>query len=656
MKIDYSVSAFSFTIGGFDCTNYLDSISLRLPMHEPGRILTWKGDFKISRNRAAIRAGLPHDLFDPRQTPGRWRPGQQRVFLSINGHPFPALRIENYRYNKQTGEGEGRLVQVLDLLNGDRPDIPTTGAIVPPRKLQRGALSSVVSGLLARAAGDANIPVIVGGIGAIAGSTETETISRNPVADAQRLMGLSWHWLTVDGNEVIYGLNGNPGVASVAFVRSDRQVEMIPNLDAIQFAAPRVMVVGSTFIPEQLPCAEPAEPEPTADGQGRPTIQRTDTYKPFNEVFDTPGSYSSTPTLAEQKTILYAYQDRRFLNEVLPSELQSDYNAVIGDSFELQPNEPLFTATIKKMPFGSLFPETGTNTSLVIGEAIVETLIARVVFKPSGVLSGNDQSLTLIAANRETLTTSFIPAVPTSSPVEDPNNPGQHTCFEPPPEKEPPQVAPERPLKEIPIIGESLVQYAGWSPVINNPLIENFGFLPNVGVADNLARQIARREERRRDSWLVKMPIPMEWAALGFRPLALCEVGGYRLQMDGVVLSLKPDEASIEFEGGALANSAIEILKIGSRIKIGAKVASYPLVTFPVAAGIGLAARVETRSNTSALSAGIGLAAVVSTSSTISSTTSVSAGVRPAARVVSAPGDRAAGGVSLSAIISTSTV
>jgi hypothetical protein len=655
MRINYSTPVFSLTIGGFACTDCLDSISLRLPMHEPGQILTWRGDFKISRNRAAIKAGLSHDAFDPKLAPGRWRPGQQRVTLAIDGHLFPALRIENYRYNRQTGEGEGRLVQILDLLNGDRPDIPTTGATVPPRKLARGNLSGVVSGLLGWATGGATIPVAVGGIGAIAGATEIETISRNPVADAQRLMGLSWHWLTVDANEVIRGLDGSPEGAAVAFVRSDRQVEMVPNIDAIEFASRRVMVVGSTYELEPVPCADPPSPEPLSDEQGRPTTQRTDTRKPFSEVFDTPGSYSTTPTLAERKTILYAYQDRRFLNEVLPSELQSDYNAVIGDSFELQANEPLFTATIKKQPFGALFPDAGTNTSLVIGEAIVETPVTRVVYQPKGVLSGDDQDLTLIAKTREDLTTSFVPAVPTSTPLENPAT-GAHTCFEKPPEKELPQVAPERPLKEIPIIGESLVQYAGWLPAIDNPLIENFGFLPDTGVANNLARQIARREERRRDSWLVRMPIPMEWAALGFRPLALCEIAGYLLQMDGVVLSIKPGEASIEFEGGALANSAIEILKIGSRIKVGAKVASYPLVTFPVVAGIGLAARVETRSNTSALSAGIGLAAVVSTSSTISSTTSVSAGVRPAARVVSATGDRAAGSVSLSAKISTSTV
>jgi hypothetical protein len=632
MRINYPTPVFSLVIGGFDCTDYLDSISLRLPMHEPGQILTWRGDFKISRNRAAIKAGLNHDAFDPKLAPGRWRPGQQRITLAIDGHLFPALRIENYRYNRQTGEGEGRLVQILDLLNGDRPDIPTTGATVPPRKLARGNLSGVVSGLLGWAVGDATIPVTVGGIGAIAGATEIETISRNPVADAQRLMGLSWYWLIVDANEVIRGLDGSPEAAAVAFVRSDRQVEMVPNIDAIEFASRRVM--GSTYELEPVPCADPPSPEPLSDEQGRPTTQRTDTYKPFSEVFDTPGSYSTTPTLAERKTILYAYQDRRFLNEVLPSELQSDYNAVIGDSFELQANEPLFTATIKKQPFGALFPDAGTNTSLVIGEAIVETPVTRVVYQPKGVLSGDDQDLTLIAKTREDLTTSFVPAVPTSTPLENPAT-GAHTCFEKPPEKELPQVAPERPLKEIPIIGESLVQYAGWLPAIDNPLIENFGFLPDTGVANNLARQIARREERRRDSWLVRMPIPMEWAALGFRPLALCDIGGYRLQMDGIVLSIKPGEASVEFEGGALANSAIEILGQVGSIGLTAAITSYPLDALSLQGAIGLAAAIFTDSNQRDLDAGFAFAASIVASSILPVDSALSAGMGLSAKITS---------------------
>jgi hypothetical protein len=569
MRINYSIPSLTFTVGSLDCTDYLDSIALRLPLHEPGQVLTWKGDFKISRNRAAIKAGLGHDDFSPDTSPGRWRPGQQRISLLIDGHPFPALRIENYRYNRQTGEGEGRLVQILDLLNGDRPDIPKTGATVPPRKLQRGGLVYVVDGLLGWAAGDANIAVTVGSVGAIAGTTEIETISRNPVADAQRLAGLSWHWLSVDTNEVIYGLDGSIEAAPVAFVRSDRQVEIAPNLDAIHFAAQQVYAVGSTYELEPVICDEPPAAEPLADSQGRPTTQKTITHKPFNDLFDTPGSYSTTPTLAEEKTILYAYQDRRYLDAVLPSALQGDYNTVIGQSYDLQPNEPLFTATIKKMPFGSLFPEAGSNTSLVIGEAIVETPIVRVTYQPKGVLSGEDQDLTLIAKNRENLTSNFIPAAPTNSPAVNPQT-GTHTCLEKLPAKEAQQIAPERPLKEVPIVGLSLTQYAGWTPIINNPLIENFGFLPDVAVANNLARQIARREERRRDSWIVKMPIPTEWALLGFRPLCLCDIGGRQLQMDGIALDIKSGEASIEFEGGWVAGGHAETqqARISLRIRV----------------------------------------------------------------------------------------
>lgn len=570
--IDYSIPPFTFFIGDLDCSDLLDSIALRLPNHEPGQILTWKGDFKISLNLAATRSGLSHDDLDPRETPSRWRSGQQPVKLAIHGQDFPVLRIENYRYDRNTRQGEGRLVQVLDLISGDRPDIPTLGATVPPRKIPPATCGYVVNALIQQATSSAAIPITVGEIGGVAGITMIDTISRGPIEDAQRLAGISWQWLAVDHGEVIYGIPGDPGQGPIAFTRTDQQVEITPNLDAIQFAAPQVIVSGSTYAEDQQPCAEPAAAEPNADGQGRPTKQKTTTLKPFSEVFDTGGSYSSTPTTAEEKTILYAYQDRRFLDEVLPTELQPDYNAVIGQTYELQPNEPLFTATIKRQPFGFLFPDAGTNTTLVIGEAIVETPIARVTFKPSGVLSGNDQSLTLIAANRETLTTSFIPAVPTSSPIEDPNNPGQHTCFEKPPTKEPPQVAPTRPVKEVPIVGSANLAYAGWNPIINTPLIINFGFLPDGGLANLLAYQIARQQERRRDSWLVRMPIPSEWAAINFRPLSRCTVGGRSLQIDGPIVTIADGVASLEFEGGAIDNSSYSISPVVAPIILGATI------------------------------------------------------------------------------------
>jgi hypothetical protein len=591
--IDYSIPNFSLIIGDLDCSDLLDSIALRLPNHEPGQILTWKGDFKISLNLAAIRAGLDHDDLDPRESPSRWRSGQQPVKLAIYGQDFPVLRIENYRYDRNTRQGEGRLVQVLDLLSGDRPDIPTSGATAPPRKIPPATCGYVVDALIQWAISDATLPVVAAGVSGVAGITMIDTVSRSPIGDAQRLAGISWQWLTVDEGEIIYNVPGDPGQGPIAFTRNDQDVEIIPNLDAIQFAAPRVIVSGSTYADDPQPCAEPAAEEPNADGQGRPTKQKTTTLKPFSEVFDTGGSYNSTPTTAEEKTILYAYQDRRFLDEVLPSELQPDYNAVIGQSYELQPNEPLFTATIKRQPFGFLFPDAGTDTTLVIGEAIVETPIARVTFKPSGVLSGNDQSLTLIAANRETLTTNFIPAVPTSSPIEDPNNPGNHTCFEKQPTKEPPQVAPTRPLKEIPIVGSAELAYAGWQPIINTPLIINFGFLPDGGVANLLAYQIARQQERRRDSWLVRMPIPMEWAAINFRPLSRCNIGGRSLQIDGPIITISDGVASLEFEGGAIDNSSYSISPVIAPIILSATISSVLVDVAQNFGAIALSAQID---------------------------------------------------------------
>lgn len=323
-----------------------------------------------------------------------------------------------------------------------------------------------------------------------------------------------------------------------------------------------MIVTGSTFVLDENPCAEPAEPQPNSD-KGRPTIQRTRSLKPFSEVF--PGAlasgYSSTPVLAEAKTILYAYEDRRFLDEILPPELIEDYNAVIGQSFGLQSNEPLFAATIKKQPFGYLFPDAGANANMVIGEVILETPKTKAIWRPKGALSGLDEDLTLILAAREDLTTKFLPSVPQSSPEADPKT-GNHTCYEQQPKKEEPQIQAQRPLREVPVVGRARTTYSGWVPVVSYDLVLSFGFLPDAAVANNLARQIARQQERRRDGWLVKMPIPDEWAAIGYRPLSLCRVGTKTLQIDAPIISLFAGAASLEFEGGSLDTSAIELIDV----------------------------------------------------------------------------------------------
>jgi hypothetical protein len=598
--IDYSVPSFTFEVGSWDASEFLDEISLRLPHHEPSRVLTWAGDFQVSRNIAAIAAGYTDSDFSEVGTPSRWRPGQQPVRLTIKGQTFPILRIEQYRWDPEARIGKGRLVQVLDLINADRPEIPKELGILyrPPLEINRGSVQDVINTLINVAIGAATTSITAQPVTGVGGYILNKTIPRNPISEAQTLLGLYWKWLACDTTEQIYSLDGDPKATAATFTRTDLDCEQRPNLEALQFASPLVIVSGTGWAPDKIPCADPPEAIPTADEKGRPTTQLTSSQKPFSEVF--PGAlssgYNSTPTLAEQKTILYAYEDRRKLDQVLPIELQPDFNATIAETFGLGPNEPLFTATIKRQPFGFLFPDAGSNTTMVIGEAIVETPTSKAVWKPSGVLTGLDQSTTLILASREDLTSKYVPKEPVSSPIANPKT-GSHTCFEPPPKKEPPQVAPLNPIKEVPVSAIAATKYPGWTPIISNPLIVNVGFLPNLEVATNLARQIARREERRRDSWLVKMPIPIEWCETGFRPLALCQIGGRNLQIDGPVIVLKagggnsPGEAYLEFEGGNLDAAFIEELQLVADIILEAHISiiddeATPSATFPVVATI----------------------------------------------------------------------
>jgi hypothetical protein len=121
--LDYTAPQLQFLIGNFDASQYLDSISLSVPMHEPGQSLLWSGRFKISNNLAARINGLTDAHFSEYSSPVRWRPYQQQVRLNIKGFPSPVFRIENYRYNLQTAVGEGTLTQIPTAVAGDQPGI-----------------------------------------------------------------------------------------------------------------------------------------------------------------------------------------------------------------------------------------------------------------------------------------------------------------------------------------------------------------------------------------------------------------------------------------------------------------------------------------------------------------------------------------------------
>jgi hypothetical protein len=201
--LDYTVPPFQFLIGAFDASEYLDSISLSVPMHEPGQPLLWTGRFKVSNNLRAQANGLTETSFSEFTNPGIWRPFQAVVRLNIRGYLSPIFRIENYRYNPQTASGEGILTQIPAAVAGDRPGESVSTVV-------SGTIGTAIDNLLIAAFRGATVQPgnMVANDG---GVLDVPLSTRNPWGDAVRLASLNWNWLAVNGGEAIFSVNGAGG-------------------------------------------------------------------------------------------------------------------------------------------------------------------------------------------------------------------------------------------------------------------------------------------------------------------------------------------------------------------------------------------------------------------------------------------------------------
>ena len=282
MMLNYTIPQFEFLIGSFDATDYLDSISLSVPMHEHGQALLWSGQFAVSNNLAAKLAGLTDTDFSEYGTPARWRPYQQIVRLNIKGHQSPALRIENYRYDPNTRIGQGRLTQIPTAVAGDQP-----GEIL--HRFGQIRIYDAIAKLITAAFKFCTIKPGYVPLEPDFARLDAPISSRNPWADACRLSALGWRWLTVDADEDVVAINGaaNP----VIFSRSLQQVELVPDISAIYQTALSVTVTGARQV-EDVTQANTAE---------RPKFRTTTEQRPFSTIFT--GSTDDAPTTFEEKTM-----------------------------------------------------------------------------------------------------------------------------------------------------------------------------------------------------------------------------------------------------------------------------------------------------------------------------------------------------------------
>ena len=569
MKLDYSVKPFEFLLGEIDFAPYLVSLSISPGISEIGSPYLWQGDFELIR---PFNCPLADAEFSEFSTPLRWRRGLSPIHLDIQGYTCFTLRIDQYRYFN--GRGRGRLIQVLNLAEFDRPSEEVT-------EVQIGAstpVSSVIKTLVTRAiAGMAEPPSVDLGNWRSAETYDSHLTVSQPVAQAQQFAGIYWRWLTVDRNETVRLVARPDHTTKPLFRRDIKSVEMEPDEDAIHFAADKVIVSGSydLAVPyDQHLAKDPnCQGKPTngktptsdqlkgLDSENRPRKTIADTMKPEALVFPTASSLL-TPTLAEQKIILTRYGDGRDATPIsldMPGLTTEIVNAFLGTrKTEGTQGEAIATLTCTFVPRGR-FTTPYTNAidrTLTPNVVELETDTYKQTWKPktslgqeSIVFAGTNQiniaALDLASEKREEIKAGLpLPFLTIFTPTA--------KAKECKPKPEPRQDAPQFSLETQPIKGEAKLRAIGWNTFLEQTYREDVGFLPNVNVANKLAKRIGLREIGRRDGFMVQMPVPIEWLQAHCPPFAICHIDTHALLIDAPILNIEADSMRLAFVGERL--------------------------------------------------------------------------------------------------------
>lgn len=560
-RLDYSLLPFTVHIGAFEVTNYIDSLKLSAPKSDLGKHLSWVGDFDLAFTYDAEIAGLTHADFDPLQTPTRWRPGVSVATITIAGYTLPKMRIRKYTYNEQTRQGRADLHQILDLVAGDRPAVEIETTIGKDGTPLEEATSKLIE---AAFAGATITPTVSIGTLTPTGYLDDRLTTRDPMSDAQKLVGSCYAWLHVDSSEAIRAVDGDPQKRPIAFVRSIGQVEWDPDHDGIDFAAEKVIVTGSRKTPAPgstvIKVLNSAQ-EQSHDDEGRQIKLVVPTYKKVADLYpdvfrDENGLPTSTASvLAELKTTEYHYWGIGQNFETLPA-IDVDgslefFPDLAGLGYEA--GELVETVTITQKTRGEIYADLHPgDTSLVEAEKLVERDYAKIQYLTRGEVNpdGYPGDTTLTVAKAEAIKSGRVE--PDGAVRNQKGKGGKPLELEPRYKREYSYTAADIPMVTENLKGECDIAPANWVPFRNNPLVEDAGFIPSQAHADNLARQIAYREVRFRDAINITMPMPLEWLAAGCPPLARCHIHNAELQIEIPVIVMAAEKLSFSFTGARI--------------------------------------------------------------------------------------------------------
>ena len=564
--LDYTPPRFKFIVGTLDISSLVFNWSLHSKALEINTDGCWQGSFTLNCGMSGRDyASYPDSLMDPLTSPTLWRNSQSVISIAIefNGiyYNLPKMRIDKYAWNPQTRTGEGQLYQFVETLNKTRP------ATTPELRIgQQVPLKFVIEKLIDTAQKDSPQKLQKAIVG-ITGVLDSAMTTRNPIADVQKLCGVNWRWLTVDNAEKITTVSGTPEDYPILFSRSLAQVIWEPDIQNINFAAPKVIVTGSRQVPDHsCDCSPNADQNKYVDSKGRTKISTTEEKKPYKEVYGK--TIRLDETLSERKTIMYQYLDRNFPSGVISYieflafggvdvGLSYDIRAFLDQSNALTCKDvdemtPIATVTVKEWPRGRISQKFGEDGNLSTAEITIEgpTLKARLV--PIGTLNAQDSlNLALMWASKEALKNNRNTG---KCGAADPKT-GSVSCVTAKPQLEASQPGAEVPLKTEVIKSQANVSYNGWYPLIKDPYIEEIGFIPSQLHGDKLAMSIARREERRRNAVQVSMPLRSmpEYFVSG------CPIAGRARVYDGnfgfeaVIISMGQDKGEISFSCGRIS-------------------------------------------------------------------------------------------------------
>jgi hypothetical protein len=588
MSVSIQVRPFTLFFGAFDATDYLNALTISAPHFEMDGALIWTGSFEVGFNRKAQARGLTAAAFDPLTNPSVWRPGQQPVTLKIQGYPLPVLRVDRYVYNSETNKGQGTFTQILLAIEGDRPAVEPEIAIG-----QQTPISEVVGLLLAggfATSREQSLIVLSG----LTGVIDSKISTRNPIADAQKLCGLNWQWLTVDGAETVRTVSGDPATNPILFQRALSQLPAggwEPDLDAIHFASEKVIISGSHQVPGNPDCSDGREIPGNADEKGRVYYNETASTAPFETLFPGRTEYARDSLIpSERKETFYCYADRPYFisgafGGASPSQTYTLYSfagmtgaGAIADwiaeglrnrNKEAEGEGPIATLTHTKQPYAKVFAGARFSAELVTSSVTFECAAFNATFVPRGLLFAAEVQSSLLDGTRiypqdlypsqiERRETKDMPKGQPHSSQIDPKT-GRPQCLEKQPQPAPIEKAPEIPMETEVIRAEAIIQPNGWVPLHQKPLAIDLGFIPSQGHADNIARQIAFREVRRRDAVQITMPLPIEWLMAGCPLLGRCLVHDGEFQIDAPIVDLKGDQLTFSFSGGRIRRLAVSI-------------------------------------------------------------------------------------------------